>query len=212
LCVHARTQETVVMVGQRHEKMLTNGTRAGYFCGDGTGVGKGRQIAAIIADNYLKGRRKSIWFSASNGLAKDARRGAYHTHTLTLSLSLFVPASVDDAVADSLSQTRVQDLDDVGCGQNGNYYIPLYTMPMDITKSIPIDDGNQLARAHLVSPRARAHTHTLDRTSHASLCVCCRLFVNRGRTLCDVQHAGEQDHEEEEDLLAIQSDRQVVRR
>lgn len=42
-------QETVVMVGQRHDKMLANQTRAGYFCGDGTGVGKGRQIAAIIA-------------------------------------------------------------------------------------------------------------------------------------------------------------------
>jgi len=37
------------MVGQRHEKMLNNQIRAGYFCGDGTGVGKGRQIAAIIA-------------------------------------------------------------------------------------------------------------------------------------------------------------------
>jgi hypothetical protein len=90
-------------------------------------------------------------------------------------------------VADSLSQTRVQDLDDVGCGQNGNYYIPLYTMPMDITKSIPIDDGNELARAHLVSPtRTRTHAPHAHRMhaphAHSTeplmpLCVCCRLFV-----------------------------------
>lgn len=41
-----------------------------YFSGDGTGVGKGRQIAAIFADNFLKGRKKGIWFSVSNTLSK----------------------------------------------------------------------------------------------------------------------------------------------
>jgi hypothetical protein len=32
----------------RHEKMLPSGKRAGFFIGDGTGVGKGRELAAII--------------------------------------------------------------------------------------------------------------------------------------------------------------------
>lgn len=34
--------------------------RTGYFLGDGTGAGKGRQIAACILDNWLAGRRRAI--------------------------------------------------------------------------------------------------------------------------------------------------------
>jgi hypothetical protein len=33
--------------------------RRGWFLGDGTGAGKGRQVAAIILDNWLKGRRRA---------------------------------------------------------------------------------------------------------------------------------------------------------
>ena len=33
-----------------------------------------RQIAAIIADNYLKGRKRAIWVSASSSLLRDRRR------------------------------------------------------------------------------------------------------------------------------------------
>ncbi|WP_267895103.1 strawberry notch-like NTP hydrolase domain-containing protein [Sphingomonas sp. STIS6.2] len=32
--------------------------RTGFFLGDGTGAGKGRQVAAIILDQWLRGRRK----------------------------------------------------------------------------------------------------------------------------------------------------------
>jgi hypothetical protein len=32
-----------------------------YFQGDGAGVGKGRTIAGLIYENYLLGRRKSLW-------------------------------------------------------------------------------------------------------------------------------------------------------
>ena len=35
--------------------------RRGWFLGDGTGAGKGRQVAAIILDNWLKGRRRALW-------------------------------------------------------------------------------------------------------------------------------------------------------
>ncbi|MEG9474590.1 MAG: strawberry notch family protein [Sphingomonas sanguinis] len=35
--------------------------RKGFFLGDGTGAGKGRQIAACILDNWLQGRRRNIW-------------------------------------------------------------------------------------------------------------------------------------------------------
>jgi hypothetical protein len=34
--------------------------RRGWFLGDGTGAGKGRQVAGIILDNWLKGRRRAL--------------------------------------------------------------------------------------------------------------------------------------------------------
>ena len=48
--------------------------RTGYFLGDGTGAGKGRQIAACILDNWLAGRRRAIWLSKNAALLDDARR------------------------------------------------------------------------------------------------------------------------------------------
>ncbi|WP_063612712.1 strawberry notch-like NTP hydrolase domain-containing protein [Aurantiacibacter atlanticus] len=48
--------------------------RKGYFLGDGTGAGKGRQIAACILDNWLAGRRQAIWISKNESLLEDARR------------------------------------------------------------------------------------------------------------------------------------------
>ena len=41
------------------------GQRAGFFIGDGAGVGKGRQIAGIVLDNYARGRRRAVWVSTS---------------------------------------------------------------------------------------------------------------------------------------------------
>ena len=37
--------------------------RTGFFLGDGTGAGKGRQAAACILDQWLKGTRRHIWIS-----------------------------------------------------------------------------------------------------------------------------------------------------
>ena len=48
--------------------------RRGWFLGDGTGCGKGRQVAGIILDNWLQGRRKALWVSKSDKLLEDARR------------------------------------------------------------------------------------------------------------------------------------------
>jgi hypothetical protein len=48
--------------------------RKGYFLGDGTGAGKGRQVAACILDNWLQGRRRNIWVSKNEALLEDARR------------------------------------------------------------------------------------------------------------------------------------------
>ncbi|MDZ7970058.1 MAG: strawberry notch family protein [Nostoc sp. DedSLP03] len=48
--------------------------RRGWFLGDGTGAGKGRQCAGIILDNWCQERRKAIWVSKSSALIEDARR------------------------------------------------------------------------------------------------------------------------------------------
>ena len=48
--------------------------RRGWFLGDGTGAGKGRQVAGILLDNWLKGRRHALWISKSDKLIEDAQR------------------------------------------------------------------------------------------------------------------------------------------
>ena len=48
--------------------------RMGYFLGDGTGCGKGRECAGLILVNWLAGRRKAVWVSKSATLIEDAIR------------------------------------------------------------------------------------------------------------------------------------------
>ena len=48
--------------------------RRGFFLGDGTGAGKGRQSAGILLDNWCNGRRKALWISKSDKLLEDAQR------------------------------------------------------------------------------------------------------------------------------------------
>ena len=66
--------EGILFACQRHQLILPDGNRAGFFLGDGTGVGKGRQIAGVILDNLCRGRKKHIWFSVSTDLRIDAQR------------------------------------------------------------------------------------------------------------------------------------------
>ena len=66
--------ESVVYAGQAHNQMLPNGERRGFFIGDGTGVGKGREISGIILDNLRQGRDKAVWVSFNEGLFTDAKR------------------------------------------------------------------------------------------------------------------------------------------
>ena len=48
--------------------------RQGWMLGDGTGAGKGRQVAGFILDQWLRGRRRAVWFSQSDKLIADAQR------------------------------------------------------------------------------------------------------------------------------------------
>ncbi|KKM91616.1 hypothetical protein LCGC14_1226750, partial [marine sediment metagenome] len=72
--------EAVVYAGQAHAKMLPavedeTAMRRGFFLGDGTGVGKGRVVAAIILDNWRQGRKRAVWFTKNDTeLFSAARR------------------------------------------------------------------------------------------------------------------------------------------
>lgn len=66
--------ESITYASQAHDHLLSDGSRAGFLIGDGAGVGKGRTIAGIIYENYMKGRKKALWISVSNDLKYDAER------------------------------------------------------------------------------------------------------------------------------------------
>ncbi|KAL5003970.1 hypothetical protein ScPMuIL_017426 [Solemya velum] len=66
--------EGILYACQRHQIILPDEQRAGFFIGDAAGVGKGRQIAGIIFDNFVRGRTKHIWFTISTDLIVDSRR------------------------------------------------------------------------------------------------------------------------------------------
>ena len=76
--------ETVIYACQNHEKFLHGNYRKGFFLGDGAGVGKGRQLSAIILENFIQGRKKHIWLSALADLQFDARRDLVTTIYVTL--------------------------------------------------------------------------------------------------------------------------------
>ncbi|XP_017116810.1 protein strawberry notch homolog 1 [Drosophila elegans] len=98
-CLSALQLEAVVYACQAHEQILPSGERAGFLLGDGAGVGKGRTIAGIIFDNYVKGRRRALWISVSNDLKFDAERdladiGA-HEKVQVASISKFKYSRID---------------------------------------------------------------------------------------------------------------------
>nr|CAD2155239.1 unnamed protein product [Meloidogyne enterolobii] len=72
--ISALQLEAVLYACQAHERFLPSGERCGYLIGDGAGVGKGRTIATIIFENFLRGRRKAIWVSVSSDLKFDSER------------------------------------------------------------------------------------------------------------------------------------------
>lgn len=84
--------EVVVYAGQAHEQFLRNGDRRGFFIGDGTGVGKGREIAGIIFDNWRQGRKKHVWLSEKPSLFKAAQDD-YEGVTGTKDPLFYMPAA-----------------------------------------------------------------------------------------------------------------------
>lgn len=66
--------EDVIYAGQATSVLLPDGSRKGHWNGDGTGIGKGREIYAFIFNELEQGRRKHVHISASHQLRADAER------------------------------------------------------------------------------------------------------------------------------------------
>lgn len=64
--------EDIVLAGNAHSQLLPDGRRRGFFLGSGTGYGKGRTIAGVILDNFLKGRKKAVWISKNDKAHMDS--------------------------------------------------------------------------------------------------------------------------------------------
>uniref|UniRef100_A0A8C5P7H4 Protein strawberry notch homolog 2 n=1 Tax=Leptobrachium leishanense TaxID=445787 RepID=A0A8C5P7H4_9ANUR len=127
--------EAIVYACQQHEVILPSGQRAGFLIGDGAGVGKGRTVSGIILENYLKGRKKALWFSVSNDLRCDAERdlkdieaGCIPVHALskikygdtTASEGILFAtysALIGESQAGGQHRTRIKQIRD-WCGEN----------------------------------------------------------------------------------------------
>lgn len=91
--------ERVCYAGQRHSQRLPNGARGGFNVGDGTGVGKGRELAAIVVDNWNQGRRRAVHFSVNNDLLEAARRDLDDLLASHIPLARIGEYDADDPVA-----------------------------------------------------------------------------------------------------------------
>jgi hypothetical protein len=87
----ARAQlETVSYACQRFEQKLPTNERAGFFLGDGVGLGKGRQLAGIVFDNWERGRKVTAAPRAHGTVLALRARGARarpHRHACTALVS-----------------------------------------------------------------------------------------------------------------------------
>lgn len=76
------TWQTLVKADENQELETDEGERlsapvqfrTGWMLGDGTGTGKGRQVAGVILDNWHRGRKRALWVSQSDKLLEDTKR------------------------------------------------------------------------------------------------------------------------------------------
>jgi hypothetical protein len=66
--------EDVIYAGQATSVILPDGSRKGHWNGDGTGIGKGREVYAGIYNELAQGRTKHVHISAGHQLVADAER------------------------------------------------------------------------------------------------------------------------------------------
>ena len=66
--------EDMIYASLATDSFLPDGSRRGHWNGDGTGIGKGREVYAFMYDQYQRGHTKHVHISASHQLVADAER------------------------------------------------------------------------------------------------------------------------------------------
>lgn len=66
--------EDLIYAGQATNVLLPDGSCKGHWNGDGTGIGKGREIYSFIYNEFAQGRKKHVHISAAHQLRADAVR------------------------------------------------------------------------------------------------------------------------------------------
>lgn len=123
--------------------------RMGYMVGDGTGVGKGRQIAACILDRWCRGQRRAVWISKSASLLEDARRDWAALGGLAIDIqpldafALGAPITMDSGILFLTFATLRSQRDDA---QSRLQQILAWLGP-DFDGLIALDEAHELANA-----------------------------------------------------------------
>ncbi|NGM37977.1 MULTISPECIES: strawberry notch family protein [Methylobacterium] len=124
--------------------------RQGFFLGDGTGAGKGRQVAGIILDNWLSGRRRALWVSKSDALLEDAQRDWRHLGREPLQivpLSRFAPGK-PVTLSEGILFTTFATLRGAGRNGAGSRLDQVCDwLGPDFDGVIALDEAHQLANA-----------------------------------------------------------------
>lgn len=94
--------EAVIYAGQRHNLILPNGMRAAKFIGDGTGVGKGRELGGIAADNWNQGRKRVLWMSINYDLVPSTKRDLNDLQASHIPLASLDKHSLHDDLNDTV--------------------------------------------------------------------------------------------------------------
>ena len=126
--------EAIVYACQRFERLNSRGERLAFFIGDGAGVGKGRELAGIILENWLKGHRKMLWLSVSSDLKMDAHRD-------------LVDVGADDIPLHMLSKLQYGDLTAVAGVKDG----VLFTTYASLIATKVIEDICRLQLANFIN-------------------------------------------------------------
>jgi hypothetical protein len=135
--------ETVVYAGQRHQMRLPDGSRAGYFIGDGTGVGKGRELAGIALDNWNQNNKRILWLSINYDLVPSADRDLKDLGAEIPLASLNrheVKADLNETVGDGILFASYATL--IGKGKDGTKRLDQITAWLGENGVLMFDEGH----------------------------------------------------------------------
>lgn len=150
--------ETVIYAGQAHSSYLAAdpddpsapAPRQGFFIGNGTGAGKGREGAAIIADNFNQARKRAVWISKRDRLIQAARRdlGAVGIRASEIFPQKDTPASAQIPARDGICFSSFALIRSVNDDGTGNRLLQLVDwLGMNFDGVILIDEAHELRNA-----------------------------------------------------------------